>query len=130
MVNPGQPAFDLCKNFVSLDEGGGARTLEVTPDFWSRLMGGEIRVGRLMGVLEMNRDSPGWEMHPKGEELLVMLSGAMDLVLEEEGGERVVEMSGGAAFLVPRGIWHQLILREPGQLLFITAGEGTEHRPS
>jgi hypothetical protein len=39
--------------------------------------------GRLVTVFEMAEDWTTWEMHPEGEELLVLLSGAMTLVLDE-----------------------------------------------
>ena len=129
MADARESVFDLCGTFVNLEDGGGAQPLEVTADFWSRLMSGELRVDRLTGAIDMTTDSPGWEMHPEGEELLLMLSGAMDLLLEEPAGERSVALGEGAAFIVPRGVWHRQVLREPGRLFFITAGAGTQHRP-
>jgi hypothetical protein len=31
--------------------------------------------------------------------------------------------------VVPRGVWHRVLLVEPSQLLHITPGPGGEHRP-
>ena len=30
--------------------------------------------------------------------------------------------------VVPRGVWHRLLVREPGDLLFATPGPSTEQR--
>ena len=35
----------------------------------------------------------------------------------------------GQTFIVPKGVWHRGIVKKPGQLMFITPGAGTEHRP-
>ncbi len=67
-------------------------------------------------------------MHPAGDELLVLLSGAIDVVLETDAGNRVVELTEGTSCLVPRGTWHRQI-RTPGRELAITYGKGTQHRP-
>ena len=70
-----------------------------------------------------------WERHPAGDEVVVQLSGAMDLILEEADGERTVSLKGRAAVIVPRGVWHTAHVFEPSEAIFITRGEGTEHRP-
>ena len=82
-----------------------------------------------MAVIHMSIDSNTWELHPAGDDLLYVLSGAIDVVLQEEGGERVVELRAGAACIVPRGTWHRQKVRTPGDMLFITPGEKTQHRP-
>ena len=35
----------------------------------------------------------------------------------------------GEFAVVPKGIWHTADVIEPGEALFVTAGEGTSHRP-
>jgi oxalate decarboxylase/phosphoglucose isomerase-like protein (cupin superfamily) len=68
-------------------------------------------------------------MHPAGDEVVCLLSGAIDVVLEEQHGERVVGLEPGSTCIVPRGVWHRAIVHEPGDTLHITRGEGTQHRP-
>jgi quercetin dioxygenase-like cupin family protein len=76
-------------------------------------------------------DWPGWEQHPLGDEIVILLSGAVTFVLEQDGAAREVELgSQGAFVLVPRGTWHTARVRAPSRLLFITAGEGTRGRPA
>lgn len=61
--------------------------------------------------------------HPDVDELRYLVDGAVEIELDEEGGEpRVVALTPGDAFVVPRGIWHRTLVREPCRLLF-TSGE-------
>ena len=46
-------------------------------------------------------------MHPDGDELLILLSGRIDLVLDEREQERTVNLRAGKASLVPRGVGHR-----------------------
>ena len=128
MATPAACEFDLESTYVNLVGGDAATRLEVTEDFWPRLVAGEYDVERLMGVLSIDRDTH-WEMHPEGEELLTVLTGRMVVVLEEPGGEREIELPAGKTCLLPRGTWHRLCAKEPGRLLFITAGKDTQMRP-
>src|SRR6185295_1665370 len=98
--------FDLTSTYVFLEDGGRAPTIEVTETFWRDLMGGNPSSsdaalvaqgeGWLTAIYRMERDTTTWEMHPAGDELLVLLSGAIDIVLDEDGGQRVVELREGA----------------------------------
>jgi mannose-6-phosphate isomerase-like protein (cupin superfamily) len=131
MAKNANDPFDLVSTYVALAAaGGGANRIEVGPDFWSTIdRRDDLLEGRLLAVFSNTEDWPHWEMHPNGEEVLVLLSGAMDLVFEKGGAERVLELRAGRTCIVPRGTWHRAIVREPGDLLAITAGRGTKHRP-
>jgi quercetin dioxygenase-like cupin family protein len=70
-------------------------------------------------------------MHPNGDEIVALISGAATLILEGSHGQHqevVLNRPGSYAF-VPRGTWHTARVREPTTMFFITAGEGTRHRP-
>jgi hypothetical protein len=98
--------------------------------FWSAIEARkELHAGRLMGLFEMEEDPDHREMHPRGDEILILLSGSVDVVLEAPGGERRIPMRGRGACIVPRGVWHGQIVHAPSVMMFITPGEGTEHRP-
>jgi mannose-6-phosphate isomerase-like protein (cupin superfamily) len=78
----------------------------------------------------MTEDPPiSGEMHPDGDEILFLWSGAMDVVLERDGEEVVTSLSPGEAFVVPRGVWHRTVVREPSDLLNLTMGH-SQHRPA
>jgi mannose-6-phosphate isomerase-like protein (cupin superfamily) len=84
---------------------------------------------RLVMLFESSGSWSQWEMHPAGDEVVICLSGRMTMTTEIDGGERVIELRAGQALVNPRGTWHTADVHEPGQLLTITAGIGTEHRP-
>ncbi len=70
-----------------------------------------------------------WERHPAGEELVLLLSGAATIVLEESGKEHEILLDEPGAFvLVPQNVWHTARTDVPATLLFLTPGAGTEHR--
>jgi mannose-6-phosphate isomerase-like protein (cupin superfamily) len=54
--------------------------------------------------------------------------GALGIVLDVNNQDTVIELAAGQAFLVPRETWHRQLVREPGDLLFITPGPNTAHR--
>jgi hypothetical protein len=86
--------------------------------------------GLTLGVAVMSNDPPHrGEMHPDGDELLYLVSGSVDVVLEEDGREERVELEPGQAFVVPRGLRHRVTLREPSQILYLTPGPGGQYRP-
>ena len=84
--------------------------------------------GIYIGGIAM-KESTAWEMHPDGDEVLTMLSGQFDIVLDEGGVERTIALAPGQGALVPRGVWHRMVINVPGELLFLTPGDTTEHRP-
>ena len=122
-------SFDLASTYVCLSPSGRASTIEVTPEFWATIdERDDLTEGRLVSAFACDADWPHWEMHPHGEEILVLLSGKMTMVLEERGEERRVELREGRACIVPPGTWHRAIVHVPSKLLAITYGRGTEHR--
>ena len=68
------------------------------------------------------------EMHPDGDEVLYLVSGAVSVNLELPDGDRTVELGAGDALVVPRGVWHLVTTREPGRLVHITPGPNGDAR--
>ena len=68
------------------------------------------------------------EMHPEADELLFLVSGAVDVILQESDTERTVSLEAGQAAIVPRGFWHRLVMRQAGRLLVINSRTGMESR--
>jgi mannose-6-phosphate isomerase-like protein (cupin superfamily) len=86
--------------------------------------------GWLITEFECAADWTNWEMHPDGEEFVYLLSGEAVLVLEQPAGVSKVPLSGRAAVVVPRGVWHTAKVSRPSRMLFVTRGRGTQHRPA
>lgn len=123
MATPSK-AIDLKDSVVGLYRDGSARVISGASGPPPRIEGYSI------GAPLMTREPPhGGEMHPDGDELLLLLSGSVTVLLEDRDPAREVHLAPGQAFIVPRGVWHRVILSEPSQLLYITPGPGGQHRP-
>lgn len=116
--------FDLSQSTVGLWRDG-------TSDVERNPQGPPRRVdGFVVGAPLMVRNAPhNGEMHPDGDELLYLISGRVDVIVEVDGAEQVVELAPGRGLVVPRGAWHRVALREPSQIVHITPGPGGQHRP-
>ena len=118
---------DAC---VFLDSDTGARSVPIDAQFWPDLISGRLGAPkRLVASFSFDKDWESWERHPAGEELVMLLDGDADLILETDGGEtRVTLDQPGSYVLVPANTWHTARVRAPTRMLFITPGEGTENR--
>lgn len=84
-----------------------------------------------------NIEGPGphlGEVHPDGDEFLYVVSGTMELILDDGdektvGVETKILMRSGDAYVVPSGIWHRLEAVEPSYLIHVTPGPNGGHRP-
>ncbi|MPY94091.1 MAG: cupin domain-containing protein [Acidimicrobiia bacterium] len=124
--------FDLTTTYVRLDAEGGALPLVVDEDFWADVMAGRstaIDSGTLVGAFPYGADWDQSEVHPAGDELVVLLEGRIDLILERDDGDERLALEAGKAVLVPRGVWHRAEVHTPGVALHVTPGAGTQHRP-
>ena len=115
----------------TIDAGAGGMRAHEAERFWPRLMAGEITDAGLVTFMRMTGDFPHWEMHPRGDELFILHSGAIEIDLEApDGAKRTIRLNARKTFLIERGHWHFARTIEPGDLTVITFGEGTEHRPA
>ncbi len=122
-------SFDLDQTYIHL-EHPTATALAVGADFWETIdQRAELSRGYLMMVGPMDATWTTWERHPAGEEIVYLLSGSVDFVLDLPDGEQIVELRGRACTIVPRNTWHRAIVHDPGDMLFVTPGDGTTHRP-
>ncbi len=123
-------SLDLTRTYLDLQDGGKVAEIPVTDTFWQDLMSGGVRIeGRMVMAAEMTADMGHWEMHPAGDEVLILMNGRAIVVLEEPEGTREIAVAAGETVIVPRGRWHRVKVVEPGKMVFMTAGEGTEHKP-
>lgn len=127
---PRLAAFDLASTFVHLADGPDAKCVPVTPDFWQMIdERADLAGGRLVTASRFDADWPHWEMHPAGEELVMLVSGALDLELEAPGGARqTLALRERGCVLIPRGTWHWARVLTPSEMWFVTFGAGTQHR--
>lgn len=84
--------------------------------------------GMTLGVVTIKAgQSPhNGEMHPDGDELLLVISGT--LLIPHDSGSEVVQVHPGQACIVRQGEWHQVDCVDEAQLVHITPGPGGEAR--
>ena len=117
---------------------GLGATAEVEPAFtgemewyggYSERHASDGREGRLVTVHTFDASWDVWEMHPVGAEVVFCIRGTVSLIQEVDGSEVSTTISGGEYVINAPGVWHTAdVVDGEVEVLFITAGEGTEHR--
>jgi uncharacterized cupin superfamily protein len=130
-----ETGFDLSTTHVHLGLRGRAVPIpefEWSPEFlehYTSEFADDGEEGRLVMIGSSTTSWNFWERHPAGDELVVVISGRITLTQELGGVDRPMTLRTGEAAINPVGIWHTSDVIDPGQVLFITPGIGTEHRP-
>jgi mannose-6-phosphate isomerase-like protein (cupin superfamily) len=123
--------IDLTSTYVHLRDDHSVACVPVGPRFWAEIdRRTELHPGRLVMQFRFTEDWPTWEIHPAGDEVVILLDGSVDMVLRTAMGDRVVRLRGRGTCVVPRGTWHTARVLAPSEMLFLTAGAGTENRPA
>lgn len=92
--------------------------------------GGDGPEGRLVSMYRFDADWTSWEMHPTGDEVVLCIDGAITLHREHADGTSDSATLGPGDYAInPPGCWHTADIAGHATALFITAGEGTQHRP-
>lgn len=129
-------AIDIGVHPIHLGLGA---TAEVEPEFTGEMSwyGGYAErhasdgsEGRLVTMHTFSESWDVWEMHPRGSEVVLCTEGAMTLHQERaDGTTATVSLVAGEYVVNQPGTWHTADVEGLATALFITAGEGTEHRP-
>ncbi len=128
-------AFSLAERPVHLDLGARALVQERftgTPAWYASYgarTAADGEEGRLVSLHTFSEPWTSWEMHPRGEELVVCVAGRITLIQEVDGEAKSVTLGEGEAVINPAGVWHTADVDGSATALFITAGVGTEVRP-
>ena len=124
--------------------GLGARAIE-QPTFaglewyaaYAQRHEGDGAEGRLVTLHRFTESWRVWEMHPRGDEVVVCLEGAITLIQERSGGQHLPILLRPSEYAInPPGLWHTADIVDKGDrkqagatALFITAGLDTQNRP-
>jgi quercetin dioxygenase-like cupin family protein len=84
--------------------------------------------GRLVSMHTFTDSWDVWEMHPVGTEMVLVTAGEMVLHQEIDGETSQVTLGVGEYIVNPPGAWHTADVTDSATAVFITAGEGTQHR--
>jgi len=86
--------------------------------------------GHLLAVFQIaspdDLHSDIWEMHPAGDEVLLMLTGELDVEYSDGSCRATSTLESGRGVVMPKGVWHRLLLREPGLLMALSPSHGTQ----
>lgn len=126
----GPDVHDLDAVFAVLRADLSVDTVAVTPTLYTELdqRYAGFKGHTLVAIHEFTRPWGSWEMHPAGDEIVVLLSGQARFRVRTGGGEEQLALSTPGQYLVvPRGCWHTAETTVATRLLFITPGEGTRH---
>jgi mannose-6-phosphate isomerase-like protein (cupin superfamily) len=114
---------------VHLGAGPETRPLPVTDEFWDTIdERSDLLSGRLVTGMTVDTDWTSWEMHPAGDELIVVTAGTVHFHLDDSTATTELTVSAPEYLLVPAGTWHTADARGEARLLVVTWGEGTRHR--
>ena len=126
MSQPGPHHLEQMR--VVLTTSGDMELREVTPTFFQELVRDhELSGSSLISTFSFDEPWGVWEMHPRGDEFIFLISGDTDITLHD--GERVtgrlrVQVPGDYV-VVPKGAWHTAHPHAPTSMLFVTPGDGT-----
>jgi hypothetical protein len=118
---------------------GLGATASVEPDFtgmeWYAAYGerhvSDGAEGRLVSQYRFDESWTSWEVHPQGAEVVICTAGRVTLLQEHVDGVARIELQAGDYAINAPGVWHTADIApgEDATCIFITAGEGTDHRP-
>jgi mannose-6-phosphate isomerase-like protein (cupin superfamily) len=125
-------ALDLQNNCIYLARDRAMRPYAKTAGFFRNASKDPgLMDGRILALHHVAdpRDVhyPTWEMHPEGDELLILASGSLSVEFREAEKERTAPLPPQTAFIVPAGTRHRLIVHEPSVLIAITPRHNTVH---
>lgn len=124
--------LDLASTFVVLDPDLAAEPVNVTATIFEEL---EERYEGFSGHLLVSSFSfdtnwSTWELHPAGDEIVVLLGGEAEMVIDEAGEEVAYRLTEpGQYVIVPRNSWHTGRTASSATVVLITPGEGTANEP-
>lgn len=116
--------------FVVLKPNLEMERLDVGPEFYESLQKeyGNFKSHTLISAHNFTETWPTWEVHPHGDEMVVLMSGKAEFKLRREtGDESVVLETPGSFLVIPKNTWHTAIIEEAASVLFITPGEDTQN---
>lgn len=122
--------YDLDQTFAVIGPDQRVTPVPVTADLYGNLdrdFAG-FRGHSLVSRHAFDQDWPTWEMHPAGDEIVVLMEGEAVFVLDRDGREERIGLTqAGAYVIVPKATWHTAKIAKRAVLLFITPGEGTRN---
>ena len=122
---------NLKEVFAVIKPDQSVEKIKVSPTIYQQLDENfdHFKSHQLVAIHEFSDDWGSWEVHPKGDEIVVLLSGEATFVLDVDGQHQEITLSKQGDYgVVPKNTWHTAKVNTPTTVLFITPGEGTDHK--
>lgn len=127
---PSPEIHDPSEVYVHLHTDSDIHLEPLTPEFWPQIAERtDLHTGRLITAMATDGDWAVWEMHPQGDEVILVTQGVSRFHLDDGRETTEHTVTAPEYIVVPTGVWHTMDVVEPGRAVVITWGEGTEHRP-
>lgn len=128
------PPLNLRDFALVLDTQQQIHALPAGPELYPRLAAefGSFHGAVLLSEYTFSENWACFEVHPAGDEVLYLLAGRCELLLEQQSQlQRIVFGSPGQVQVIPKGCWHSadIFPGESCRILFFTPGEGSTQRP-
>lgn len=120
----------LSSTFVVIDSQLKAHGVPVSPSLYSDLDVNfqNFKSCILLAEYTFDADWSSWEMHPAGDEILLLIAGSAEIHLQQNGEIITVLFDEvGSTLTVPQGTWHTAKVKESCRIVFMTPGEGSLH---
>ena len=85
--------------------------------------------GRLVSMATSDKDWPVWEVHPAGDEVVILVSGRAEFIQQVDGTLRRTVVGPHEVVVNPAGVPHTANVIEPFTAIYITPCPGTHHLP-
>src|SRR4051812_46302003 len=99
-MNPSTGPFDLISTYLRLRSDASIEPLTVDEGFWQRISSGGLGSFHneyLVSAFTFDADWPSWEMHPNGDEIVCLVSGAATFVLQIANAEKEITLDSACA---------------------------------
>lgn len=123
----------LDRDFVVMSPDKTAHVESADDGLYQRLdaVYGNFEGHELLALHHFDSDWTTWEIHPHGDEVVILLSGNITFVLRLPDGESSVGLSEpGNYVIVPHNVWHTARTDTSCSVLFLTPGQGTQNTDS
>lgn len=130
MADTSPRSHSLQRDFVVLNPDKRATIEAADAGLYQRLDANyaDFAGHELIALHQFDSDWPTWEIHPHGDELVVLMSGQITFVMRLPEGEECVRLTEpGSYAIVPRNVWHTARTDVPCSVLFVTPGQGTQN---
>lgn len=114
--------------YVELTNDYTANVIEGGAAFWSRPPEETSATypHLVIAQYEYAEDWQTQEMHPHCDEIVTLLAGEVEFVLDPGGEQETVALQAGETVIIPKGIWHTARILSKSVAQHILMGRGTQ----